>query len=87
MSTRISENQVAGTSVCANSIAFQQLAQAYTTIADMGTKRLSTSAYSVVVDRARSLPSTAISNLIDIRATVGLAQANAPTPAIKCPCR
>ena len=72
----ISRHDSASTSVSANNVAFQQLAQAYTMIADLGTQNLNASAYQAVVNTARTLLTSAISNLVDVRANVGLVEAN-----------
>jgi flagellar hook-associated protein 3 FlgL len=76
LTNQISENQTASTSVSANNVAFQQLAQAYTMIADLGTQNLNASAYGVVVNTAQGLLTSAISNLTDIQANVGQTQSN-----------
>jgi flagellar hook-associated protein 3 FlgL len=76
LTNQISENQTASTSVSANNVAFQQLAQAYTMIADLGTQNLNASAYGAVVNTAQGLLTSAISNLTDIQANVGQTQSN-----------
>lgn len=76
LTNQISKNQTVNTSVSANNLAFQQLAQVYTMAADLGTGTLNPSAYQVVTNTARSLLTAAISNLIDIEASAGLAQSN-----------
>jgi hypothetical protein len=50
-----SATQTADTSVSANNTAFQQLAQAYTMLADLGTPNLNSSAYQAVTSTAQSL--------------------------------
>jgi len=76
LTNQISENQTASTSVSANNPAFQQLAQAYTMVADLGTQNLSSSAYQAVSSTAQSLLTSAISNLTDLQANVGMVQSD-----------
>lgn len=76
LTNQISESRTASTSVSANTVAFQQLAQAYTMIADLGTQHLGADAYGVVVTTAQGLLSSAISNLTDLQANVGLMQSD-----------
>ncbi|MBO0732755.1 MAG: flagellar hook-associated family protein [Methylocapsa sp.] len=76
LTSRISETQTASTSVSANNSAFQQLAQAYTMVADLGTQNLSWSAYQAVATTAQGLLSSAITNLVNLQASVGLVQSN-----------
>jgi flagellar hook-associated protein 3 FlgL len=79
LTSEISETQMADTSVSANDTAFQQLAQAYTMIAGLGTQNLSSSAYQAVTSTAQSLLSSAISSLVSLQANVGLIQSNVST--------
>lgn len=79
LTNQISEGQTANTSISANNTAFQQLAQAYTMIADLGTQNLIASAYQAVANTARSLLTSAITNLVDMQANVGLVQSNIST--------
>ncbi|MCI0466664.1 MAG: flagellar hook-associated family protein [Beijerinckiaceae bacterium] len=74
MTNQISKSQTVNTSVSANSLAFQQLAQAYTMAADLGIETLNATAREAVTATARSLLTAAISNLIDIEASTGLVQ-------------
>lgn len=74
LSSQISEGQTVATSVSANNTAFQQLAQAYTMIADLGTQNLNASAYAAITSTAQGLLNSAISNLTDIQASVGVTQ-------------
>lgn len=76
LTNRISESQTASTSVSANNPAFQQLAQAYTMLADLGTQNLNPSAYQAVSSTARNLLTSAISNLVDLQANTGLVQSD-----------
>jgi flagellar hook-associated protein 3 FlgL len=76
LTNQISGSQTASTSVSANNPAFQQLAQAYTMVADLGTQNLNSSAYQAVTNTARSLVTSAISNLVELQASVGLVQSN-----------
>jgi len=74
LTNQISESQTASTSVSANNPTFQQLAQAYTMVADLGTQNLNSSAYQAVSSTAQSLLTSAISNLTDLQANVGMVQ-------------
>ena len=76
LTNQISGSQTTSTSVSANNPAFQQLAQAYTMVADLGTQNLNSSAYQAVTNTARSLVTSAISNLVELQASVGLVQSN-----------
>ncbi|HUI21607.1 MAG TPA: flagellar hook-associated family protein [Methylocella sp.] len=76
LTNQISGTQTATTSVSANNTAFQQLAQAYTMLADLGTQSLSSSAYEAVTSTAQTLLSSAISNLTQLQANVGLVQSD-----------
>jgi flagellar hook-associated protein 3 FlgL len=76
LTSRISPDQTISTSVTSNSQAFRQLAQAYTMIADLGTQNLNASAYAAVTSEARNALTSAIANLINMQAGVGLAQAD-----------
>jgi flagellar hook-associated protein 3 FlgL len=76
LTNRISQSQTANTSVSANNTAFQQLAQAYSMVADLGTQNLNPSAYQAVTRTARSLLTSAISKLIDLQASAGLVQSD-----------
>jgi flagellar hook-associated protein 3 FlgL len=76
LTNQISGSQTASTSVSANNTAFQQLAQAYTMLAGLGTQNLGSSAYQAVTSTAQGLLTSAISNLTDLQASVGLVQSN-----------
>ena len=76
LTNQISQSQTANTSVSANNPAFQQLAQAYTMVADLGTQNLSSSAYQAVSSTAQSPLTSAISNLTDLQANVGMIQSD-----------
>ena len=76
LTNQISESQTANTSVSANNTAFQQLAQAYTMVADLGTQNLSSSAYQAVTSTARGLLTSAISNLVEVQASTGMVQSD-----------
>ncbi len=76
LTNQISQSQTASTSVSANNPAFQQLAQAYTMVADLGTRNLSSSAYQAVSSTAQSLLTSAISNLTDLQANIGMVQSD-----------
>jgi flagellar hook-associated protein 3 FlgL len=79
LTSHISDTQTSNTSVSANNTAFQQLAQAYTMVADLGTQNLNALAYQAVTSTAQSLLSSAISNLVTSQANVGLIQSNITT--------
>lgn len=76
LSSEIAPNETVNTSVSANASAFQQLAQAYTMVADLGVQNLSSSAYQAVVGTAEKLLTGAIGNLTDVHAGVGAAQSS-----------
>jgi len=73
--SQISPSQTVTTSVSANQTAFQQLAQAYTMVADLGTSNLNTDAYNTVVTQAESLMQSALAGLTNIQGGLGTAQA------------
>jgi len=76
---RIAASQTIETSVGANEPAFQNLAKAFTMVADLGAQNLSAGAYQAVVGTARNLLTTAIGQITDLQAKVGLAQASVTT--------
>jgi len=76
LTNQISGSQTVNSSVSANNPAFQQLAQAYTMIADLGTQNLNAAAYQAVTATAQTLLSSAIGNLVNLQASVGLTQSN-----------
>jgi flagellar hook-associated protein 3 FlgL len=76
LTDRISPTRTVKTSVSANETAFRQLAQAYTMLADLGTRDLGTSAYDAVTTTAGDLVRQAIDGLTDLRASVGSVQAD-----------
>lgn len=76
LSSEIAPNETVNTSVSANASALQQLAQAYTMVADLGVQNLSSSAYQAVVGTAEKLLTGAIGNLTDVQAGVGAAQSS-----------
>jgi len=71
---QISPTQTAATSVSANEAAFQQLASAYSMVANLGTQNLSSSAYQAVVSTATKTMQGAISELTDLQSSVGTVQ-------------
>lgn len=73
---RISPTSIETTSVSANRTPFRQLAEAYTMLADLGTRNLGTDAYSAVVNTAGTLLRSAIGGLTDLRANVGAVQSD-----------
>jgi flagellar hook-associated protein 3 FlgL len=76
ITSQISESQSTSTSVSANQSAFQDLAQAYSMVADLGTQNLSAAALNAVVSSATTLTQNAITGLTDMQANVGLVQSN-----------
>jgi flagellar hook-associated protein 3 FlgL len=79
LTSQISGSQSVNSSLSANNPAFQQLAQAYTMIADAGTQNLGTAAYQAVSETAQNLLSSAIGNLVKLQANVGLTQSTIST--------
>ncbi len=72
--SEISPSQTVDTSVSANNPAFQDLAQAYTMLANVGTQNLSNSALQTVVTNAEDLLNTGLTALTNVQAGVGIAQ-------------
>ncbi len=79
LSGQIAPNQTESTSVSANQPAFQQLAQAYTMLSDLGSQNLSQAAYQAVVATARTTLTSAIAGLTNLQASVGLIQSSVST--------
>jgi flagellar hook-associated protein 3 FlgL len=73
-SSEISPSQSATTSVSANDSAFQNLAEAYTMVAALGTQNLGSAALQTVVSNAESLMNTGLSGLTSIQSSVGATQ-------------
>ncbi|MDR3407196.1 MAG: flagellar hook-associated family protein [Methylovirgula sp.] len=73
-SSEISPSLTVSTSVSANESAFQDLAQAYTMVADLGTQNLSNSALQTVETNAENLINAGLSGLTDIQSSVGAVQ-------------
>src|SRR5579875_833289 len=76
LTNQISETETVSTSVSANNAAFQNLAQAYTMLADLGTQNLSSSAYQAVSSTAQGLLTSAISSLTNLQTNVGVVQSS-----------
>jgi flagellar hook-associated protein 3 FlgL len=74
--SRISLSQTTDTSVSANDPALQQLAMAYTMVADLGTANLSDPAYQAIVQTATQTMQQAVSGLTSLQASVGIMQQN-----------
>ncbi|HLH10382.1 MAG TPA: flagellar hook-associated family protein [Methylovirgula sp.] len=70
----ISPSQTVTTSVSANQPAFQELAQAYTMVAELGTQNLSSSAYQTLSSNAQSLINSALTGLTDLQSQLGTVQ-------------
>lgn len=79
LTSQISRSQTVNSSVSANDPPFQQLAQAYTMVADLGAQNLNASAYQAVTSTAQGLLSSAIGSLVNLQASVGLCQSNVST--------
>lgn len=79
ISSQISETQTANTSVGANQSAFQELAQAYAMVSDLGTQNLSPDALNAVTTAATSLVQQAITGLTNMQTSLGLVQSNVST--------
>ncbi len=76
LTSTIGPNQTESTSVSANQPAFQELAQAYTMLSDLGTQNLSQGAYQAVTGAATKLLTSAIGNLTDLQSGVGIVQSS-----------
>lgn len=76
ISSQISDSQTADTSVSANRSAFQDLAQAYAMVANLGTQNLSADALNAVTTTATALVQKAITGLTSTQVSVGLVQSN-----------
>jgi flagellar hook-associated protein 3 FlgL len=74
--SEISPSQSVDTSVSANNPAFQDIAQAYTMLASVGTQNLSTSALQTVMTNAENLLNTGLTALTNMQADVGTAESN-----------
>lgn len=72
--SRISLSLTIDTSVSANDPALQQLAMAYTMVADLGTANLSDPAYKTVLQTATQTMEQAVSGLTSLQASVGIMQ-------------
>ncbi|MGO9132856.1 MAG: flagellar hook-associated family protein [Methylovirgula sp.] len=74
ITSQISETQNVTTSVSANDPAFQDLAQAYTMVADLGAQNLSYDALNAVISQATSLVQSGITGLTQDQTNLGLTQ-------------
>lgn len=72
--TTIGPNQAASTSVSANDPAFHELAQAYAMLTDLGLQNLNQGAYKAVVSTATKVLTSAIADLTNLQAGVGIVQ-------------
>ena len=79
ITSQISESHSASTSISANQSAFQDLAQAYTMVADLGTQNLSADALNAVTATATSLMQKAITGLTSMQVDLGLVQSSIST--------
>jgi len=73
-STTIAVSHKEDTSVSANNTGFQQLAEAYTLVSQLGNVGLPDATYKVVVAKAQTLISNAITDLTNLQASVGTVQ-------------
>jgi flagellar hook-associated protein 3 FlgL len=76
ISSQISDAQTLTTSVSANQSTFQDLAQAYTMVASLGTANLSADALQTLVTQATTLVQDGISGLTNIQTGLGVTQDN-----------
>ncbi|HEY0145298.1 MAG TPA: flagellar hook-associated family protein [Methylovirgula sp.] len=74
--SEISPSQTVDTSVSANNPAFQDIAQAYTMLASVGTQNLSSSTLQTVMTNAENLLNTGLTALTNVQAGVGTAQSD-----------
>lgn len=74
ITSQIAESQTVSTSVSANQAAFQDLAQAYTMVADLGTQNLSPDALSAVKSTAMKLIQQGLTGLTNMQVTLGIVQ-------------
>lgn len=74
ITNQISETQTLTTSVSANQSAFQDLAQAYTMVASLGTQNLNSAALSTVVTQATTLMQQGITGLTALQTNLGFTQ-------------
>ena len=72
--SRIGANDVTTTSVSANQMAFQQMAEALTMVSEFGGSNLSSDAYSALMTKAESVINQASSGLTEVNAEVGVMQ-------------
>lgn len=80
LTSEISPSQTVPTSVSANNPAFQDLMQAYTMLASVGTQNLSSATLQTVVSNAENLLNNGIAALTNVQANLGTSQ-NAITDA------
>lgn len=73
-SATISPGQTVTTSVSANQTAFQDLASAYTSVADLGIGNLNASAQQTVITNALNQANSALQGISDMNTTLGLSQ-------------
>ena len=76
MSSQISMSETADTSVSANASAFRKLAQAYTMVNEFAGGNLNAAAAQAVTNTAAKLVGSALSDLTNLGAGVGIAQAS-----------
>ena len=72
--TQISETEFANISATANDPAFQQLAKAYTSIADLGLQNMNGAAAQTLIDSAITSVNGAIAGITDLQSTLGITQ-------------
>ncbi len=77
--SQISSTETLSTTVSANQPAFQDLAQAYSMVANLGTQNLSADALNTLVTNATTLVQQGITGLTNLQANVGLVQNDVTT--------
>lgn len=79
LTTQISDTQTVSTSTSANQSAFQDLAEAYTMVANLGTSNLSGDALNTLISNATTLVQQGITGLTALQTSVGLVQNDVTT--------
>jgi flagellar hook-associated protein 3 FlgL len=79
ISSKISDTQTASTSISANNSAFQDLAQAYSMVANLGTQNLSADALNTIISNATTLVQQGITGLTQLQTNMGLIQNDVST--------
>jgi flagellar hook-associated protein 3 FlgL len=74
LTSQISDTQTVSSSVSANEPAFQDLAEAYTMVANLGTQNLSGDALNTLISNATTLIQQGITGLTNLQTNLGLVQ-------------